>query len=513
VIADPIAAARPSRRELVGLVAVVAAGAALRVIGLGQGIPYSIGWDEPQIVDRAVHIIQTGDFNPHFFDYPAFYIYVQACVAAVRFLVGAARGLWSDLGSVQASDFYLWARIVAATLGTATIVLTWAVARRLGRFAGFTAALLLATQSLHVRESHYALTDVPMTFLVALTILLTVRASERPAAGTLFWAGVTAGLAAATKYNGGIVLILPVIAVVLTGCGRRSRMAGAGLVAGGAAVAFLLTAPYTVLDLPDFLNAFAKLVYMYSAGAPPAEPPWLTYVKHLRLSLGWSGLVVVAAALVVAVARAVRTRGGERMAWIAAVLFPVVWFVVIARQQIVWGRYLLPLLPSLAIATGGALGWLATALRRVDASRLRRSAVLVVLLALAAGPQTVTAVEFDRLLSRVSTNAQAYAWILAHIPAGSKIAIETRFLLLPAAYPSEIETQLVAHDYDYYATHGFDVVIAVSAAFGNAVYGHGGPAGERTAYENLFRRLAPVQTFVPTSTHPGPEIRIYRVVR
>lgn len=513
MIADSAAATRPSRRELVGLTCVAVAGATLRFAALGQGIPYAIGWDEPQIVGRAVHIIQTGDFNPHFFAYPALYIYVQALVASVRFLVGASHGLWPDVGSAQVSDFYLWARAVSAALGTATIIVVWALARRLGRFAGLTAALLLATQSMHVRESHFALTDVPMTFFVALTMLLSVRASERPAAGTLFWAGVVAGLAAATKYNGGLVLVLPLLAVALTGSGRRSRMAGAGLVIGGAALAFLLTAPYTVLDLPDFLNGLGALAHGYSAGAPPAEPPWLTYLKHLRINLGWSGLLIAAAALGVAAVRIVRTHGGERMAWIAGVGFAVVWFVLIARQQIVWGRYLLPLLPSLAIATGGALGWLATLLGRPAASRFRRYAVLTVLLGLAAGPQTVTAVEFDRLISREGTNAQAYAWIQANIPSGSKVAIETRLLLLPAAYHAEIETQLVAHDYDYYATHGFDYVIAVSAAFGNAIYGHGAPASETIAYRDLFRRLELLQTFVATNAHPGPEIRIYRVVR
>jgi 4-amino-4-deoxy-L-arabinose transferase-like glycosyltransferase len=511
VIADPLAT-RPSRRELAALACIVLAGAVLRFVALGQGIPYALGWDEPQIVDRAVHIIQTGDFNPHFFDYPALYIYLQALVASVRFLTGAAQGLWSDLGRVPTSAFYEWARMVAATLGTATIVLVWAAARRLGRFAAGAAALLMATQSLHVRESHYALTDVPMTFFVALTILLAVRATERPAARAFFWAGVSAGLAAATKYNGGLVIVLPLAALALAGCGSRSRIAGAGAVVGGAVAAFLVSAPYTFLDLPAFLDALAKLAHMYAAGTPPAEAPWLTYLKHLRLSLGWTGLVLAAGAVVVAAVRAFRTRAGERMVWIAAALFPVLWFGVLARQQLVWARYLLPLLPPLAIATGGALGWVADRLHGIAMTPVRRAAVIVLLLGLAAGPQTVTAVRFDRMISRPSTNAQAYAWILAHVPAGSKVAIETRLLLLPT-YPTEIETRLIAHDYDYYAANGFDYVVAVSAAFGGALYAPGGPTADTAAYQNLFRRLEPVQTFLASDAHPGPEIRIYRVVR
>ena len=37
----------------------------------------------------------------------------------------------------------------------------------------------MAVMPLHVRESHYVLTDVPVTFFVTLTFLLSLRAHER----------------------------------------------------------------------------------------------------------------------------------------------------------------------------------------------------------------------------------------------------------------------------------------------------------------------------------------------
>lgn len=45
-----------------GLVVLVAT--ALRVWHLGAGIPYALGIDEPQIMERAVRMMKTGDFNP-----------------------------------------------------------------------------------------------------------------------------------------------------------------------------------------------------------------------------------------------------------------------------------------------------------------------------------------------------------------------------------------------------------------------------------------------------------------
>ena len=57
---------------------------------------------------------------------------------------------------------------------------------------------------MHVRESHFILTDIPVTALTTLTVWLAVRAGRRRQPGTYMWAGVAAGLAAAAKYNGGI---------------------------------------------------------------------------------------------------------------------------------------------------------------------------------------------------------------------------------------------------------------------------------------------------------------------
>src|SRR5690349_6027192 len=167
---------RPSR---VGLAFALLAAALLRMWSLGHGIPYSPGVDEPEIMDRAVRMIHTGDFNPHFFDYPSLYIYIQAVVAVGRFLLGAVRGEWASLAAATTSDFYLWGRAVTALLGTATVWLIYLGGLRWGARTALLAAALLAVMPLHVRESHYVLTDVPVTFFVTLTFVLSLRAHER----------------------------------------------------------------------------------------------------------------------------------------------------------------------------------------------------------------------------------------------------------------------------------------------------------------------------------------------
>ena len=81
-------------------------------------------------------------------------------------------------------EFYHWARIVTALIGTLTVYIVFRTASTVGRDVGLIAAAAMAVQPQHVRESHFALTDMPLTFFVALTALLSLRAAE---GGTLRW--------------------------------------------------------------------------------------------------------------------------------------------------------------------------------------------------------------------------------------------------------------------------------------------------------------------------------------
>jgi 4-amino-4-deoxy-L-arabinose transferase-like glycosyltransferase len=38
----------------------------IRLLGIQYGLPYTFHTDEPTIVDRALRILRTGDYNPHF---------------------------------------------------------------------------------------------------------------------------------------------------------------------------------------------------------------------------------------------------------------------------------------------------------------------------------------------------------------------------------------------------------------------------------------------------------------
>jgi 4-amino-4-deoxy-L-arabinose transferase-like glycosyltransferase len=488
--------------------------ALLRFVALGAGIPFNIGVDEPEIMSRVVQMMRTGDFNPHFFDYPGLYFYVQLGVAVLRFLAGATVGEWSALDQVDTSDFYLWGRAVTALLGTLTVLLVYRIGMRWGARHAALAAGLMAVMPLHVRESHFVLTDVPVTFFVTLTLLLTLGAHEQERAARFAWAGAAAGLAAATKYPGALVLVVPLIAVWMTLGAKPSRLLASLAVLGGAAAAFLVAAPYTILDLPAFLNGYGHLAGYY-APKRPAEPAWLTYYKHLSRSMEWPAFLLVLTGLGLGAVRAIR--GPGRVRWTVTIAFPLLYYYFLSGQTLVFGRYLLPLLPFVCVlAAAGAVSGVSL-LRRFDIPRAPRTAIIAAITAAALLPPAWQSLAFVRMLARTSTVAQAHAWILSSVPKGASIVIETQALLLsPKAYKVKNVPQLVLDsrspgEHADYVNAGVDYIVASSQKYGGPLSQPKNFPDLYDAYSRLFGQSQEVMRFTPSAEHPGPEIRVFRL--
>ena len=502
------------RTSRFALAAVLIAAAVLRFWALRAGIPYAVQVDEPEIVERALNMMRSGSLHPHFFDYPTLYIYVQLVVACARFLAGAISGEWASLAEASGASFYFWARATTAALGVVTVLLVYQIGARWGARHALLAAGLMAVLPLHVRYSHYVLTDTPLTFFVTLTLLLSLSAHERGTARGFAWAGVAAGLAAATKYNGGIALMMPLLACWMTLGARPSRLQAAIAAVAAFAATFLLFAPYTVLALPEFLNNFARLAREYRV-ADLTEPAWLLYLKLLvRHALGWPAMLLAIGGMVMGIVRLVR--GPGRVRWALVVTFPLVYFWMLSSQRIVYARYLLPITPALCVLAAAAVVSGVSLLRRYETPRMARTALIAGLTAAALLPPVVIAVAGPPHLAPVGTVDQAYAWINQNLPPDSSIVIETRAMLLPATFRSRNVGALRPKDYSQWRNEGVDYLVASSQAYGRYLDDPaGGPQKfprEYAEYMRIFVQCREVARFTPSAEHPGPEIRVLKVV-
>src|SRR5262245_16859784 len=175
------------------LALVLVIGLALRAWSVSYGLPDIYHPDEPRIVERAVRFHQ-GDLNPRFFNWPSLYMYVMAGVYGLVF--GASSGGVAGAFARDPALFYLVGRLVTAGFGLVTSVVLYFTGRlAYGPVVGILAAALLAVDLLHVRDSHWVTTDVPLTFLVALATLYALRYWRRGRRLDAGAAGLVAGLA------------------------------------------------------------------------------------------------------------------------------------------------------------------------------------------------------------------------------------------------------------------------------------------------------------------------------
>ena len=485
-------------RSLLMLSVIVAAAAVARLWRIDAGIPHAVGIDEPQIVDRALRILHTGDWNTHIFDYPTLVIYLHAMVAIGRFLWGALNGEWASLDAFSITAVYVAGRAVAALIGVATVWLTYRIGRELdSRRVALLAAAQMATIPLHVRESHFILTDVPMAALSTLAVWLSMRAARVGTARAYAWAGAACGLAAAAKYTGGVALVAVLTAWWLHERSAPDRLRKLFAAFGAAALAFLAGAPYTLLDLPGFLDGFAAQFSRFAAPSHTTDPSWLLYMKHLSPSAArWT------VPLAIAGFAAVFWRGRSRTRWMPAVAFTAAYFYALSSHSHVFGRYALPLLPMMCLFIAAAVFDLVDLLARLAplASPSRRGAVaaIAVLLVLY-GPASATVRWLDQL-KRSDTRALAAEWLRSNTPRAARVAVESNgpTYLASAGFKVTGTDMLIDRPLDWYRQRADYLVISATDLARYGEYVNAGP----TVYQ-----------VAPTPQRWGPPILIVRLTR
>ncbi len=169
-------------RTTIALLGILSLAFGLRVWGLGWGMPFAFHADEDNYLPGAITMLVKGDLNPHYFRNPPLLTY------AVLTELLAYMGLGQLLGGPRSVEeiglqmlqspapLYLIARMNGALTGTATVLVTYLAAKRLfDTRTGLAGALLLAVAFLHVRDSHYAVNDVPATFLLMVSFYFATR--------------------------------------------------------------------------------------------------------------------------------------------------------------------------------------------------------------------------------------------------------------------------------------------------------------------------------------------------
>jgi hypothetical protein len=513
ILAHPQVVARVRvTRTAVALVGILALALGLRVWGLRFGLPYFEHPDEWAVADEALRMLRTGDYTPFSYTYPTLYVYMQVGVATFHFLWGAGAGLYRTPADIDPVRFYVWARALTALLGTGAVALTFLAGRSLyGRTAGLLAAALIAVMPAVAGDAHYVTTDTPAMFFTLLAFLAIARLGVAPehdggretlrsTLALAFVAGFGVGIATATKWNAGALVIALLAAIVLAAYRRMSdaRRSTFNLQSStlnlqpstfnlqhstlnlllaalaGILLGFTLGVPFWLRDLPRILTDLAGIIRHYRFdGHPGAESDqpalfyWWALTREGTL-LAWACLGGVALAFL-------RRKSADIL--VLAVIVPAV--LQLTGVKVVFFRNAMPLLPLLCILAAALVvaivDWWTTAKRDTAVQSERREAPApvafvrrltgnrtVLLLAVAAllmVEPLAQAIHDETLRSRPTTRILAGEWLEARTTDGERVWLEDNTLILSPRLRAIGGEPAIRHELAWYREQGIRFVV------------------------------------------------------
>jgi hypothetical protein len=395
------------------LLAILAAGAALRLTAISYGLPHVYNADEPHLVNMAVSL--AGSLRPFSFKYPTLWPSVLAAAYGAWFLLWSGFGLLRgpiDFAAKYAfapTGFYLIGRGLAAALQLAAIALLARVERGAdARRWAFGAAILAFCPTL-VELAHSAKPDSLMFLLMAGATAAALKHQSGGRRGWLLACALLAGLACSTQYTAAPAGLIVPLAWLLCdkGPGPFSWLIQAGLVS---ALGFALGTPYALIDHARFAADWSDYADLARLEPHDAVATAKIVLKNVWCFGGLGTLSGAAAALGLGLSF---KRDYKR----ALLLFlPVAGCAAALSVSFNGGvtRYLCGVLPALALLAGEGCSFLA------GTKPWRRGLVLVLALA----PALYLAGRDDASILLPDTRAQATAWLAASVPPGATLLLD-----------------------------------------------------------------------------------------
>jgi 4-amino-4-deoxy-L-arabinose transferase-like glycosyltransferase len=468
-----------NKKKTVILLAMVGlAGLGVRFYGLGWGLPYHFHSDEFLLAANTEKLRTTPSVaqllkeESKFYLYPPFLMYLNISLVSASTLFRPFDH--SDPASLKL--FYLLARGIVAGFGLATIFMLYFLGSRLySRSTGLLAAFFLAFTVLHVRDSHFFSTDVPMTFFLVLILYLCVDIVEKKNQKAYLLTGLVTGIAIATKQTA--LLMIPVIGfahllslwqgrghslperwLTLRSSASLKKLA---IVFGITALVFLIANPFVVMNPAKFLD-MSRRTFDFVKGAN--QPQWTFQFTGTTMGYWFSNLLYygMGPALEILCLLGVLWALWKRK-WTdgLVLLFLAIYFVSIGFGYMKFIRYAIPLLPFLCLL--GAR--FATELCEIAKPRALRI-IIQIGITLVGGLSVFYTMAYLNIYKQSDVRIQASQWIHAHIPSGSTILSDiswaTPLLGDMFFHPQFYDDYSVGFGRDYYVKEDFYTIHALN---------------------------------------------------
>lgn len=501
---------------LVGIILLAAL--LVRVWGVNYDLPYIYDPDEPVYLTIIQNIFKTGDPNPHFFHYPSLFFYINALAYVPYYLLGKLIGalhtpndILPPISLVMGTTLarmpttVLLGRSITILFGVATVGLVYFVGKQITSrpAVGVLASLMVAISSTNVWHSRLITPDTLVTFFSLASILASILIYQQGKTWHYVVAGICVGLAASSKYNGGLI-VLPLLLAHFLHYGKSAfkqpKIYLALLLCG---VGFLATTPYAILDSTKFLTDLRFEAQHYSTGHAGMEGNSLQwYLNYMWITGGALYLLAVLGFLYGSILRSKEA--------CLLLIFPLAYFAFISSFVVRNDRTLLPLTPFMFLSAAWFLIILFDKSRRLNSESLRRLLpTIVATLTIAALALPISRTIGDaRRLTTVNSRETARIWIADNLPPSAKVAIESYSPFVdPTRFSVQGFVEMIDHDPEWYMENGFEYLVFSQDMYGRFYLEPHRYGVQIAQYDDFFNRFELVKRFVDG----GYEVRVYKV--
>jgi hypothetical protein len=367
----------------------------------GYGLPYQGVWDEAVTYPQALQMLTVPGLKPAAIDVPGYgtasygdlLVYLTAGgnlvglldglrtnqVDSIREYVSPPQGVASIFQAVHPSGIpLLYPRLLLALINSLAPVGIYLILRRvfaLNRWFCFGGALIYAVFSREViYYSAYILPDALATTLTVFLFWVSWEAQRRQENQPWLWvvSGVLAGLVVNTSFRLVTVLAIPILAALIAGS-RKGLPSRLGWVLIGALAGFVLTSPYSVLDLPNALVKLTGFAWDHDLSWAHRLSSLAYYLRgiflpgfdsmYIGIKVGSVGVGLVAGLLAL-LGIWEWARLYPRQAWVALLFLGLHFYSILPVTQR-YTRHALVVYPLVCMAAGFGLQQLAEVLSRI----------------------------------------------------------------------------------------------------------------------------------------------------
>lgn len=428
-------------RAWLPLALVLLLAAYLRMTGLNWGIPTSGLRHFPFHPDEAwaMDVLGEIDLSLQRFNPPSAHregtltFYIWTAVAWIAKAVGHVGHMPSDLSGYGADYRRLMhlIRLVPATFGTFSVFLVYLIIKRItdSRASAVLGALVLAVMPFSVIYAHYIRSHIMSNTFVLASVYFSLFLYAREDKAILSGVGLSAGLAAASRYTSGACLLIPVLILAIKRLPAEGhwteriramltpQLAGRWLLLGAFFLAgFFMADPYLFLDFPSALPAI-KFVGQF------VQAEEFSLGQLLNLSRMWAFVsylipygtlpflwLLLYAGVLWAVYR--RERWKATLPLLAFALFSLYAMAKGYTSTAIFIRPALMILPVLAILAGIAMG----DMLRLTRSRRWLQGIFVAAVVFIIGSTIVYDVAYVGAMARDDARLQLHRFLAKELP-------------------------------------------------------------------------------------------------